>query len=51
MDSVISWFVLLVLVNVGFVLAVRKYEEENREDREANDRFFREHERNHTLNR
>lgn len=51
MDSAFSWFVLLVLVNIGFVLAVRRGMEEKRQDREENDRFFRERERNHTLNR
>lgn len=51
MDSVLSWFVLLVLVNIGFVLAVKRYEEEKRQDREDNDRFFREYERSRTLNR
>ncbi len=49
MESVFSWFVLLVLVNIGFVLAVRKGMEEKRQDREENDRFFKEHGR--TLNR
>ena len=49
MDSVFSWFVLLVLVNIGLVLAVKRYEDEKRQDREDNDRFFREHD--HTLNR
>lgn len=49
MDSVFSWFVLLVLTNVVFVLAVKRYEEEKRQDREENDRFFREYDR--TLNR
>lgn len=51
MDSVVSWFMLLVLVNVGFVLAVHKGMEEKRQDREENDRFFRERERDYTLNR
>ena len=49
MDSVFSWFVLLVLVNIGFVLAIHKGMEEKRQDREDNDRFFREYDR--TLNR
>lgn len=51
MDSVISWFVLLILTNVGFILAVRRHEEEKKQYREDNDRFFREYERNHTLKR
>lgn len=51
MDSVVSWFMLLILTYFGLYLAIRRYKEEKREDREANDRFFREYERNHTLKR
>lgn len=51
MDSVFSWFMLLVLTNIGIILAVRKCIEEKRQDREDNDRFFREYERDHTLKR
>ena len=49
MESVFSWFVLLVLINIGFVLAVRKGVEEKKQDREDNDKFFKEYSR--TLNR
>ena len=49
MDSAFSWFVLLILTNIGFILAVRKGIKEKKQDEEENDRFFREHD--HTLKR
>lgn len=49
MDNVVSWFILVILANVGFILAIQKGIKEKREERAENDRFFREH--NHTLNR
>ena len=45
MDSVASWVMLWLLANIGVIFAIRKAIEEKREDREANDRFFREYER------
>lgn len=51
MDSVYSWFMLLLISYFGLYLAVRRYKEEKRQDQEDNDRFFREYDRNHTLKR
>lgn len=51
MDSAFSWFALLILVNIGLVLAIRRGMKERRQDREANDRFFHGYDHNHTLNR
>lgn len=45
MDSVISWFILLVLTNAGFILAIKKYEDEKAQDRADNDAFFREYDK------
>lgn len=45
MDSVFSWFVLVVLTNVGLILAVKKYEDEKAQDNADNDAFFREYDK------
>ena len=41
MDSVLSWFVLVVFANIGFILAVKKALDEKAQDRAENDAFFR----------
>lgn len=45
MDSVFSWFVLVVLTNVGFILAIRKALDEKAQDHADNDAFFHEHDK------
>ena len=45
MDSVFSWLVLLVLTNIGFILAVKKALNEKAQDRAENDAFFREYDK------
>ena len=45
MDSVFSWFILLVLTNIGFILAVKKTLDEKAQDRADNDAFFREYDK------
>ena len=45
MDSIISWFLLCLLANVGFFLAIKKAISEKKENRAKNDDVFR------TLNR
>lgn len=45
MDSVVSWFLLWILANVGFFLVIKKAVSEKKENRAKNDDVFR------TLNR
>lgn len=45
MDSVFSWFMAVVLMNVGIVLVYREYLIEKKQYEEENDRFFRKHDR------
>lgn len=45
MDSVVSWFVFLILANIGFILAVRKAMNEKAQDRADNDAFFYEYDK------
>ena len=45
MDSVFSWLVLVVLTNIGFILAVKKALDEKAQDHAENDAFFREYDK------
>lgn len=45
MDSVFSWFVAVILANVGLVLLYREYLIEKKQYEEENDRFFDKHDR------
>ena len=40
MDSVFSWFMMVVLVNVGIILVCRECLIEKKQYKEENDRFF-----------
>ena len=45
MDSVFSWFVAVILANVGLILLFREYFIEKKQYDEENDRFFDKHNR------
>ena len=45
MDSIVSWFILLVLTNVGLILTIKKSEDEKAQDHADNDAFFREYDK------
>jgi len=45
MDSVFSWFMAVILANVGLVLLVREYLIEKKQYEEENDRFFKNHDK------
>ena len=45
MDSVFSWFVLVVLTNAGFIFAIKKYEDEKAQNNADNDAFFHEYDK------
>lgn len=45
MDSVFSWFMVVVLVNIGIVLVCRKCLMEKKQYKEENDRFFNKYDR------
>jgi hypothetical protein len=45
MDSVLSWFMAVILANVGLVLLYREYLIEKKQYEEENDRFFKNHDK------
>lgn len=45
MDSVYSWFMAVILSNVGVILLVREYLIEKKQYEEENDSFFKKHDR------